>query len=164
MFFFFYRIALLFDQLNLGPQAMGSRGGELRHYTAEVVRTRFFVLMWVKWLSDYVVGGEWWEDDACPFVHDVRGTTICCDYSVTSRASLFDIAWSTESDLERILLVDTVKIFMSPEKYSIPGWQSAELALNFLRGEAQSSDVFGENVLPFLRDVDAQVQASRMGE
>ena len=141
---------------------MGSRGGEIRHITKEMVRTRFFVLMWIRWLPDYLVGGGWWDDDDCGFVDDVRGTTIYCDYSVNSRASLFNIAWSTEVDLERILLLDTVKIFTLPEQYSIPGWRSVKSALSFLKSKNGSSDeVFEKKLGPFLRDVDARVEASR---
>ena len=82
--------------------------------------------------SDYVVGGGWWQDDDSMFTDHVRGTSVYCDYSVTDKASLFDIAWSTEADLERLLYVDTERIFASPGIYSIPGWESVNHAIDFL--------------------------------
>jgi len=153
------RIKLLYEQLLLGPQTLGSRGGEVHHFTAKMVRSRFFVLMWMKWLPDYVVGGGWWQDDDNMFTDHVRGTSVYCDYSVTDKASLFDIAWSTEADLERLLYVDTERIFASPGIYSIPGWESVNHAIDFLRCEAQSSGdgVFGRKAVPFVRDLDAKV-------
>ena len=71
----------------------------------------------------------------------VRPTTILCDNTVAGGAVLHDAAWMTERDLQGALLVHTRKIVAHPELYSLPGWESVQKALEFLKSETRHDGV-----------------------
>ena len=67
----------------------------------------------------------------------VRATTVYCDTKAVCGAELFCAAWMTEVDMQKALLVYTRAIVASPSQYSIPGCESVEKALSFLKAEAR---------------------------
>ena len=133
-------------ELGIGPAAIAGGDGESRRFEAVEVRTVFFVTMWLKWLPDYIIGHAsssgrvWWRDDDLPFSNSpmprVRSTTVPCDFASTSGAELYDAKWMTERDMEGALILHTREIVANPSSFSIPGWESVESALEFLKSEA----------------------------
>ena len=90
----------------------------------------------------------WWKDDEVAHAQGVlilgrrvgggvRPTPLLCDFNATRGASLFDATWLTERGLEAALLVQTKAIIANPGAYSLPGWESVQTALNFLKAEAK---------------------------
>ena len=152
------RLKLLFDELELGPAGIPGGVGEARTFSAQVVQSPFFVIMWLKWLPDYILGHttthKWWKDSDVPFskpkrthvagVVDqdqggVRPTTVLCDWAATAGAELYDRAWLTERGLEGALLVHTRRIVKDHEDFTLPGWESVEKALAFLKAGAKGT-------------------------
>ena len=48
----------------------------------------------------------------------IRGTTVYCDFKATTGAVLYDAAWMTERDLQRVLLEHSKLIVATPGRYS----------------------------------------------
>ena len=70
----------------------------------------------------------------------IRGTTVYCDFKATTGAVLYDAAWMTERDLQRALLEHSKLIVATPGRYSLPGWESVQKALEFLKAAARLGD------------------------
>jgi hypothetical protein len=147
------RMQDLYREINMGPETTVGGNGEVRPFSAKEVRSVFFVVMCLKWLPDYVIGHStgvhtWWKDAEVEYAQGtrmlgrligggVRPTSILCDFNATCGASIFDAAWLTERGLEAALLVHTKGIVANPGAYSLPGWESVQVALNFLKAEAK---------------------------
>ena len=119
--------------------------GEKRRFEAAEVLTVFFVVMWLKFLPDYIAGeNTWWVDDEgkFPTEGDVKATTALCDRTATSGAVLFDAALTSEREMETALLEYTKKIVARPEQYRILGWVSVAGALGFLKGHVAVYNIF----------------------
>ena len=56
----------------------------------------------------------------------------------------------TERDLQSALLVHTRKIVAHPNLYSLPGWESVEKALAFLKSELRNDGVLSSPLASFL--------------
>ena len=63
---------------------------------------------------------------------------------------LYDAAWMTERDLQGALLVHTRKIVAHPELYSMPGWESVQKALEFLKSETRHDGILSVPLASFL--------------
>ena len=153
--FFHSSIGALFDELGLGPQPYEGLDGEARRFEAADVRTPFFVIMWLVWLPDYIIGQShgqavWWKDDDVAFSAEqrvfgrdvaggVRPTTVLCDLATTSGATLLDAGWNSERELQVELLEFSKEIVANPGAHSMPGWESMEKALGFLKDDARHS-------------------------
>ena len=57
----------------------------------------------------------------------------------------------TERDMQRDLIPKTKRILSNPGGYSLPGWESVEKALAFLKSEAAKGGVRGETLGEFFR-------------
>ena len=161
-------IKAAFEKLNLGPAKVAGLNGESRYFSAAEVHSVFFVLMWLMWLPDYLEQSEvtWFKDDEVPYSAEknlrvggatpviiswgVRPTTIICDFNATSGAVLYDSFWMTEPDMQRSLLAKTKKIVAHPERFKLPGWQSVQKALDFLKAASRGDGVRAESLRSFL--------------
>ena len=147
--------------------------GEQRHFSSDEVGSEFFVMMWIKWLPDYLVGHvdktpiRWFRDDPGLFsprqvirlvdntrreIHPggFKGTTVICDFSAMKGASLYDIGWTSKTELEACLLTYTKLIVAHPESYSMPGWLSMSHAFEFLKLVAAPDNEHASHVRQFL--------------
>ena len=143
--------------------------GEMRRFTADEVRSVFFLVMFLVWLPDYVIGHNghaWWKDDDVPLsaggtipgrsLGGVCPTAFSCDFSAKSGAELFGVKWMNERGLQGALLVYTKRVFVEPALFSLPGWPSVESALDFLKEEARRDPEVSVRASP-LRSLFASV-------
>ena len=120
------------------------------------VRSVFFVVMWLRFLPDYLAGqaaGEqtWRVNDEGDFTTQVtvrlggaaprhgggvKGIAVLCDRAAPRGAVLFDAAWTNERGMAGALLKYTKRIVARPSDYEMPGWVSVDAAIGFLKGQA----------------------------
>ena len=121
------------------------------------MRTVFFVLVWLKYGADYIIGQqenahEFFVDDDDEYAEHVRGTTFRCSAEHTAGATLFDARWSTPVDMVADLRAVAEGLVASGAA-DFPGWESVAHVVGFLQEASNQSSVAGKPLADFLRGI-----------
>jgi len=147
----------LYAELKLGPEIMVGGNGEKWHLGVKTVKSLPFVLKWFLRLPEYLLGQRlgqhtWWVDGNEALVDHVRSTSIVCDFSATTGATLHCAAFETLPELRESLLIVSKAVMGRPDQ-PFPGWRSGGHAMTFLTREVGKMEVTSASLRKFLIDV-----------
>jgi hypothetical protein len=157
-----------------GPRILGD-GRVAYDFTADQVRSPLFLVTWLRWFPDYMLGqhnGEhvWFEDDSDEgYTDHTRATTIIVDHEAESGARMFSMRWMNDYVLSQATLFDTVKVLTVPVigegnstrhglaalEVKVPGWDAVVNVLAFLQEGGGEGSVWKKGAVAFLEQVEA---------
>lgn len=143
------------------------KDGEVWTFTAEEVKTPFFVITWLKWLGDYIMGQHasehiWWEGVGQFSSTKVREVKIFCDRAVDTGAVLMSAFWLSEVEMEAELLELTKNLCETHRHLPFPGWKNVGCAIDsLLTASGFKEEVRRPSLKAFLMEIGAMRQSQR---